>query len=86
MEDIKAIICAVLMWWTMYYQAFQRLGELHDVIVMVVHDDEKKPVKDRNLVTGNSRVKAKATEMVDLIKSPPFWDALTTYIITGMPS
>lgn len=53
-EDVKAIIRAVLTWWTMHYQAFRRLGELHDVIVMVVQDDEKKPVKDRYLVTGNT--------------------------------
>ena len=52
-EDVKAIIHAVLTRWTMHYQAFWRLGELHDVIVVVVRDDERKPVKDRNLVTGN---------------------------------
>ena len=86
MEDVKAIIHAVLTWWTMHYQAFWRLAELHNIIVMVVHDNKKKPVKDRNLATGNARAKAKATEMVDLIKSPAFWDALTVYVITGMLS
>ena len=64
----------------MHYQAFRRLGELHDVIVVVVRDDERKPVKDCNLVTGNTRAKAKATEMINLIKSPVFWDALAVYV------
>ena len=82
--DFKAIIRAVLTRWTMHYQAFWRLGELHDVIIVVVRDNEKKPANDRNLITGNARAKAKATEMVNLIKTPAFWDALSVYVVTRL--
>ena len=84
MEDVKAVIRAVLTRWTMHYQAFRRLGELRDVINVVIRDDERKPVKDRNLITGNTRAKAKAAEMVNLIKTSAFWDALAVYVVTGM--
>lgn len=79
-KNIKAVIRAVLTRWTMHYQAFRRLGELHTVIVMVVEDDEKRPAKERNIVTGDTRVKAKAAEMIKLIKNPMFWHALSVYV------
>ena len=68
----------------MHYQAFWRLGELCDVIVVVVHDDEKKPAKDCNLIIGNARARTKATEMVNLIKTPAFWDVFSVYVVTRL--
>ena len=79
-ENVKAIICAVLTWWTMHYQAFRRLRELRTVITMVVEADEMRPPKERNVIIGDMRAKAKATEMVKLIRKPEFWDALSVYV------
>lgn len=80
-KGIKAVIRAVLTRWTMHYQAFRRLRELHTVIIMVVEDDEKRPVKERNVITGDTRAKSKATEMVKLIKNPELWNALSVYVV-----
>jgi hypothetical protein len=82
-EGVKAIIRAVLTQWTMHYQAYRRLRELHTVIVMVVEADEKKLGKERYVITGDTRAKVKATQMVKLIKNPRFWDALSVYVIIG---
>jgi hypothetical protein len=80
-KNIRAIIRAVLTRWTMHYQAFRRLRELHTVIIMVIDDDEKRPVKERNVIAGDTRAKAKATEMVKLIRNPTFWNALSVYVM-----
>ena len=76
----KAVIRAVLTRWTMHYQAYRRLRELHTIIVMVIEADEKKSSKECFVITGDARAKAKATEMVKLIKNPKFWDALSVYV------
>src|SRR5882757_1282542 len=79
---VKAVIRAVLTRWTMHYQAYRRLRELHTIIIMVVEFDEAKLPKERCIVAGDTKAKAKATEMVKLIKNLSFWDALTVYVIT----
>lgn len=74
---IKAIIRAVLTRWTMHYQAYRRLRELRNVIVTVVEEDERLPVKESRVITGDTRAKEKAKKMVKLIKNSRFWDALS---------
>ena len=78
--NIRAVIRAVLTRWTMHYQAFWRLWELNTVIIMVFEDDEKKPVKESNMITRDAKAKAKVTEMVKLIKNPAFWITLSVYV------
>ena len=85
-KAIKAVIRAVITRWTMHYQAFRRLRELHPVIVTVVNDDEERPVRERNVIVGDARSKAKATEMVKLIRNTKFWEALCVYVITEISS
>lgn len=81
----KAIIRAVLTRWTMHYQAYRRLRELKSVITVVVDDDENRPIKERNIITGDTRAKAKAKEMVSLVKNEQFWDALSVYVLSSVP-
>jgi hypothetical protein len=82
-DGVKAVIHVVLTRWTMHYLAYQRLRELHTVFVIIVEADEKRPIKDRLVVTGDTKSKVKATAMVKLIKDPKFWDALFVYVATG---
>ena len=82
-EGIKAVIHAVLTRWTMHYQAYQRLRELQNIIITVVENDEKRPAKDSQVITGDTRAKAKARTMVELIKNMKFWEALSTYVTAG---
>ena len=65
----------------MHYQSYRRLRELHAVIVVVVETDERRLIKERRVITGDTRAKAKATDMVQLIKNPRFWHALTVYVV-----
>ena len=51
---------------------------------MVIEDDEKRPVKERGVIAGDARAKAKAKEMVKLIKNPVFWGALSVYVAIRM--
>jgi hypothetical protein len=67
----------------MHYQAYRRLRELRTIFVIVIETDENRPIKERQVITGDARAKAKATEMVNLIKNPKFWDALSVYVTTG---
>lgn len=78
---IKAIIRAVLTRWTMHYQSYRRLGELHAILLVVINTDDNRPIQERRLITGDTRAKAKATAMVGLIKEPGFWHALAVYVI-----
>jgi hypothetical protein len=79
---IKAVIRAVLTRWTMHYLAYRRLRELRNVIITVVEDDERKPIKDSQVVTGDTKAKEKARKMVKVIKNPRFWNALSMYVAT----
>ena len=83
-SGVKAVIRAVLTRWTMHYQAYRRLRELQAIFVIVIEADEKRSLKERQVITGDTRAKAKATEMVKLIKNPKFWDALSVYVTTGL--
>jgi hypothetical protein len=65
----------------MHYQSYWRLGELRTVVIMVVDIDEERPVQERRVITGDTRAKAKASEMVRLIRNPTFWNALAVYVI-----
>lgn len=84
-SGVKAVIRAVLTRWTMHYQAYRRLRELRTIFTIVIETDEKRPIKERQVITGDTRAKAKATDMVRLIKNPKFWDALSVYVTTGSP-
>ena len=79
-DKIKAIIRAVLTRWTMHYQAYRRLGDLQDVVVMVVKDDQNKPSNERFIMTGDARARAKAKTMVELVGNSEFWNALSVYV------
>ena len=79
-KSIKTVIRAVLTRWTMHYQSYRRLGELHTAIFMVIEADEKRPVGERQVITGDTKAKAKAMEMVRLIRNQNFWNALAVYV------
>ena len=79
-SEIKTIIRAVLTRWTMHYQSYRRLRELHTTILMVVDLDENRPEEQRCVITGDTRAKTKARGMVQLIKDERFWHALAVYV------
>ena len=76
-SNVKSIVRAVLTRWTMHYQAYRRLRELHSVIIMAVDADEKCLEPQRCVIAGDTRAKTKAREMVSLIRNRGFWDAIT---------
>ena len=78
--DIKTVIRAVLTRWTMHYQSYRRLCELHTVILMIVELDERQPEQHRRVITGDAKAKAKARSMIRLIKDQSFWHALAVYV------
>ena len=80
LNDFKTVIRAVLTRWTMHYQSYRRLRELQSSIALVIEVDEKRPERQRLVITGDSRVKSKAREMVMLIKDQHFWHALAVYV------
>jgi lipocalin len=67
----------------MHYQAYRRLRELRKVIITVVEDDEKRPMKESQVITGDAKAKEKAKKMVKVIKNLRFWDALSRYVVSG---
>ena len=75
-DAVKAVICAVLTQWTAHYQAYSRLLDLCHVLIMVVDTDAHRPEKERRVITGDTRAKKKAKDMVTLIKNDVFWKAL----------
>ena len=76
---VKAVICAVLTWWTAHYQVYSRLLDLHLVLTMVVDVDKKQAEKDKHIVTRDTKAKKKAKTIVTLIKNCVFWRALLQY-------
>ena len=66
----------------MHYQAYKRLRELRNILIAVVEDDKRRPVKESQVITGDARVKEKARKMVKLIKNLRFWDTLSVYVTT----
>ena len=81
-DAVKAVIRAVLTRWTAHYQAYSRLLDLHHVLIMVVDTDARRPEKERRVITGDTRAKKKAKDMVTLIRNDVFWRALLRYAIT----
>ena len=79
-KNVKAIIHTVLIQWTMHYQAFWRLQELHTVITIVIKADKMRLPKECNVIIGDMWAKAKATEIIKLIQKPELWNALSLYI------
>ena len=51
----------------MHYQCYRRLRELRSIIILVVEVDETRPEQDRRVISGDTRAKAKARDMVQLI-------------------
>lgn len=85
-SEIKTVIRAVLTRWTMHYQSYRRLRELHTVVIMVVDLDENRHEPQRLVITGDAKAKAKARAMVRLIRDQNFWHALTVYVIIKKPA
>lgn len=80
-KAIKSVIRPVLTRWTMHYQSYQRLGELCAILIIVIEADEDRPISEHRVVVGDTKAKAKVTQMVWLIRNPSFWNALTVYVV-----
>jgi hypothetical protein len=60
--------------------AYQRLMDLHKSIsVIIINDQHKTCDEDRMIIQGNARAKAKATLVVEKLKSPPFWESVSRW-------
>ena len=80
-KTIKAVICTVLTQWTMHYQSYWRLRELCVILVIIVEANKDRLYLDHCVVTGDTKARAKATQMVQLIWNLPFWGTLTIYMM-----
>ena len=75
---ILSVIRAVLTRWTAHYLAFKRLLELKWVLETVVRQDSLRLANDQILVSGDTRSKTKARNMIKIIEDPSFWYSITT--------
>ena len=74
----SSVIRAVITRWTAHYLAYDRLITLRPVLMVVVTNDTARMVSrmGSRIITGNASAKQKATRMIELIKSGPFWESL----------
>jgi hypothetical protein len=72
-----SVLRAVLTRWTAHYMAYHCLLELYTALVGVIAADEMQadPAK-KTFITGDAKARAKAKEMVRIVKDPVFWHAL----------
>jgi hypothetical protein len=71
---VLAVIRAILTRWTAHYLSFRRLLEIRPSLTSIVYSDESR--RESNIITGKGPAKAKAREMVELIKNTEFWKGL----------
>ena len=64
----------------MHFQSYCRLQELHTIIIIVIEVDEQKPTREQCVIARDTKGKAKAREMVNVIKNQDFWNALAVYV------
>ena len=77
------IIQVVLTRWIAHYLAYRCLLDLKDYIAAVIMQDRlrQQTRKERQLVTGNADVKAKANEVLVILDKAVFWHQLTRFAI-----
>jgi hypothetical protein len=63
----KAVIRAVITRWTAHYLAYRRLLELKPTLMSVVFADEARRDDQKQIVTGDTKAKAKALDPVVLL-------------------
>lgn len=68
------IIRAVLTRWTSHYLAYRCLLELRRSLEVLIEEDEA--LEENQLITGNTAVQVKATEMIGYLKNDSFWAAI----------
>lgn len=64
--------------WTAYYLAYRRLLDLRTTLEFIVVDDANKQLSERQVIpaTQDRAAREKASRMVEIIKSPLFWNSL----------
>ncbi|KAI0755920.1 hypothetical protein BC629DRAFT_1296537, partial [Irpex lacteus] len=72
------VIRAVITRWTSHFLAYRRLLDLRYPIMAMLNQDSKLP--ESQIITGNSKAKAKAREMISYLKDDDFWRALSRYV------
>lgn len=72
----KAVIRAVLTWWTTHLRAFERLLELRPILMSIITADRIRR-EGSQIITGDRAAKTKAEKMITLIMDTPrLWTAL----------
>nr|GAT59230.1 predicted protein [Mycena chlorophos] len=74
-SPLLAIIRAVLTRWTSHYLAFTRLLEISGPLKLLVSQEDLRG-PDNQIITGDSKAKARARAMVRTIKNDTFWAAI----------
>ncbi|KAF7320798.1 hypothetical protein HMN09_00166200 [Mycena chlorophos] len=74
-SPLLAIIRAVLTRWTSHYLAFTRLLEISGPLKLLVSQEDLRG-PDNQIITSDSKVKARARAMVRTIKNNTFWAAI----------
>jgi hypothetical protein len=77
--QVLSVIRAVLTRWTAHYLSYQRLLALRRTLEIMVENDDKLRPQDKLVVNGDRSSRAKATEMVGIIKDPLFWHWIARY-------
>ncbi|KAJ3899457.1 hypothetical protein F5879DRAFT_810857, partial [Lentinula edodes] len=78
-QPVVTIIQAVLTRWTSHYLAFRCLLDIHSTLNYLVTKDQMLP--ESQLITGDTKAKAKAQTMVRLIQNSDCWKALARYVL-----
>ncbi|KAF7322734.1 hypothetical protein HMN09_00052300 [Mycena chlorophos] len=74
-SPLLAIIRAVLTRWTSHYLAFTRLLEISGPLKLLVSQEDLRG-PDNQIITSDSKAKARARAMVRTIKNDTFWAAI----------
>ncbi|KAF8956006.1 hypothetical protein BDZ97DRAFT_1672403, partial [Flammula alnicola] len=75
-----SVLRAILTRWTAHYVAFRRLLQLYASLQALMYSDISKPESERVLISGDSKAKRKAREMVEIIKNQVFWHNIALYV------
>ena len=73
---VITVLRAIITRWTCHFRAYERLIEIQTHLRAIAYQDETRLNDEKKIITGDTRAKARATEMCNLIKTPVFWVSL----------
>jgi hypothetical protein len=80
-QRVLAVIRAVLTRWTAHYLAYRRLLEIRISLQLLVENDEKLELRNRQLLIGDASARERSRKNIAVVKNSAFWHALARYVL-----